>query len=115
MESELKYAKESIEENTKNIETIQLFKNELLNFVEPKIPKKIEPEEIKNIYNNLKKEYNDIYNQCKTKILNESVNTKEENLKSFEDLEEQEKVNMESATEIQNFMRAYNSHKVHKK
>ena len=40
MESELKYAKESIEENTKNIETIQVFKNELLNFVEPKIPKK---------------------------------------------------------------------------
>ena len=43
------------------------------------------------------------------KILNESINTREENLRSFEELEEQEKVNMDSATEIQKFMRAYNS------
>ena len=41
--------------------------------------------------------------------MNESINTNEENLRSFEDLEEQEKVNMESATEIQKFMRTYNS------
>ena len=41
--------------------------------------------------------------------MNESINTKEENLRSFKDLEEQEKVNMESATEIQKFMRAYNA------
>ena len=61
----------------KNIEAIQVFKNELLNFVEPKITKKIEPEEIKNIYNNLKDEYSKIYNQCRTKILNESINTRE--------------------------------------
>ena len=40
MKSQLKYAEESIDENTKNIKTIQVFKNELLNFVEPKIPKK---------------------------------------------------------------------------
>ena len=40
MKSKLKYSKEIIEENTKNIKTIQVFKNELLNFVEPKIPKK---------------------------------------------------------------------------
>ena len=39
-ESKLQCAKESIEENTKNIKTIQDFTNELLNFVEPKIPKK---------------------------------------------------------------------------
>ena len=109
MESELKYAKESIKENTKNIETIQVFKNELLNFVEPKISKKIEELEIKNIYKNLKDEYSKIYNQCRTKILNESINTREENLKSFEELEEQEKANIESATEIQKFMRAFNS------
>ena len=41
--------------------------------------------------------------------MDESINTKEENLRSFDDLEEQEKVNMESATEIQKFMRAYNA------
>ena len=67
------------------------------------------PEEIKTVYNDLIKEYSKIYNQCRTKILNESINTNEENLRSFEDLEEQEKVNMDSATEIQKFMRAYNS------
>ena len=65
--------------------------------------------EIENVYNDLKKEYSKIYNQCRTKILNESINTKEENLRSFEDLEEQEKANIESATEIQKFMRAFNS------
>ena len=82
---------------------------ELTNLVEPKISKKTDPEQIKTIFNNLKNEYSKIYNQCRTKILNDSVNTREENLKSFEELEEQEKVNIESATEIQKFMRAYNS------
>ena len=56
--------------------------------------------EIENLYNDLKEEYSKIYNQCKTKILNESINTKEENLRSFEDLDEQEKANIESTTEI---------------
>ena len=65
--------------------------------------------EIENLYNDLKEEYSKIYNQCKTKILNESINTKEENLRSFEDLDEQEKANIESTTEIQKFMRAFNS------
>ena len=40
MVTKLKYSKESIEESLNNIKTIQVFKNELLNFVEPKIPKK---------------------------------------------------------------------------
>ena len=84
MKLQLKHSEEIVKENKINIETTQVFKNELLNFVEPKIPKKMEPEkieEIKNIYNNLKNEYSKIYNQCRTKILNESVNTREENLK----------------------------------
>ena len=65
--------------------------------------------EIENLYNDLKEEYSKIYKQCKTKILNESINTKEENLRSFEDLDEQEKANIESTTEIQKFMRGFNS------
>ena len=63
---------------------------------------------MKIIYNELKNEYSKIYNQCRTKILNKSIHTREENLKSFEELEEQEKLNMDSATEIRKLMRAYN-------
>ena len=58
MKLKLKHSEEIIKENEINIETTELFKNELSKFVEPKMPK--EPEEIKKIYNNLKKEYNDL-------------------------------------------------------
>jgi len=109
MKIQKEYAEKGNIENATNIKTIEVFINELLNYSEPKIQKKMKEKEIENLYNDLKEEYSKIYNQCKTKILNESINTKEENLRSFEDLDEQEKANIESTTEIQKFMRAFNS------
>ena len=70
-------------EYEKNIKTITVFINNIKT-----LPYQIS---IKNLKIKNNEEYDTIFSQCKNKILNDSINTREEDLKSFEELEDQQK------------------------